>query len=258
MKMSRLRNITNYGISSLAILIAMGTYSNSAMAQKVKKNKKSAPTSETAPVTEKQDVQATTVSETVFGSSENVQPGNTQNGPTEAQLRKQLESNLKFTPYYRTPPVKPNVFGNYPKLKNAPAWDGREAGVYSIRFKFRTITPAKATPKITNIYAGDTVYLADHNIGGKYLRDTAVIDKNGVANFHGTKKLQRGMYLFVFPKKRDYFEFIIDDDQDFQIDFDTAWSTRDYYLKMTATGSTENTAFIEYQKGKGACRCDYG
>jgi peroxiredoxin len=171
-------------------------------------------------------------------------------GPTEAQVRKQLESDLKFTPYYRTAPVKPNVFGNYPKLKNAPAWDGREAGVYSVRFKFRTITPAKATPKITNIYTGDTVYLADHNIGGKYLRDTAIIDKNGVANFQGTKKLQRGMYLFVFPKKRDYFEFMIDDDQDFQIDFDTAWSTRDYYLKMTATGSTENASFIEYQKGK--------
>jgi peroxiredoxin len=170
--------------------------------------------------------------------------------PTEAQVRKQLESDLKFTPYYRTAPVKPNVFGNYPKLKNAPAWDGREAGVYSVRFKFRTITPAKATPKITNIYAGDTVYLADHNIGGKYLRDTAVIDKNGVANFQGTKKLQRGMYLFVFPKKRDYFEFMVDDDQDFQIDFDTAWSTRDYYLKMIATGSAENASFIEYQKGK--------
>ena len=170
--------------------------------------------------------------------------------PTEAQVRKQLESDLKFTPYYRTAPVKPNVFGNYPKLKNAPAWDGREAGVYSVRFKFRTITPAKATPKITNIYAGDTVYLADHNIGGKYLRDTAIIDKNGVANFQGTKKLQRGMYLFVFPKKRDYFEFMIDDDQDFQIDFDTAWSTRDYYLKMIATGSAENASFIEYQKGK--------
>jgi peroxiredoxin len=171
-------------------------------------------------------------------------------GPTEAQVRKQLESDLKFTPYYRTAPVKPNVFGNYPKLKNAPAWDGREAGVYSVRFKFRTITPAKATPKITNIYTGDTVYLADHNIGGKYLIDTAIIDKNGVANFQGTKKLQRGMYLFVFPKKRDYFEFMIDDDQDFQIDFDTAWSTRDYYLKMTATGSAENASFIEYQKGK--------
>jgi hypothetical protein len=73
-------------------------------------------------------------------------------GPSEAQIRKQMESNLKFTPYSRTAPVKPNVFGNYPKLNNVPAWDGREAGVYSVRFKFRTITPAKATPKITNIY----------------------------------------------------------------------------------------------------------
>ena len=220
--MSRLRYISIFGFTTLSILVALCTISNPLQAQR-------------------------------GGSNENLQPvelSNPNKGPSEAQIRKLLESNLKFTPYYRTAPVKPNVFGNYPKLKNVPAWDGREAGFYRIRFKFRTITPAKYTPKITNIYTGDTVYLADHNIGGKYLRDTGIIDKNGVAHFNGTKKLQRGMYLFVFPKKRDYFEFIIDDDQDFQIDFDTAWSTRDYYLKMTATGSAENTSFIEYQKGK--------
>ena len=220
--MSRLRYISIFGYTTLSILVTFCTISKPKQAQR-------------------------------GGSNENLQPvelSNPNKGPSEAQIRKLLESNLKFTPYYRTAPVKPNVFGNYPKLKNVPAWDGREAGVYSIRFKFRTTTPAKYTPKITNIYTGDTVYLADHNIGGKYLRDTGIIDKNGVAEFHGTKKLQRGMYLFVFPKKRDYFEFIIDDDQDFQIDFDTAWSTRDYYLKMTATGSAENTSFIEYQKGK--------
>ena len=45
--------------------------------------------------------------------------------PTEAQVRKQLESDLKFTPYYRTAPVKPNVFGNYPKLKNVYSHDDR-------------------------------------------------------------------------------------------------------------------------------------
>ncbi|NBX87847.1 MAG: hypothetical protein EBQ97_04950, partial [Bacteroidetes bacterium] len=39
-------------------------------------------------------------------------------GPSEAQIRKQMESDLKFTPYSRTAPVKPNVFGNYPKLNN--------------------------------------------------------------------------------------------------------------------------------------------
>ena len=244
--MKTTRNLSFYSISLFLSLAAAFGSPNAAYAQKAKKNKKT-PAAQTI-TTETAPAESVIVNTIDPPSDQNIVP-QTYN-QTEEALNAQLQTKLKFTPYTRTAPVKPNVFGNYPNIKNAPAWDGREPGNYSIRFKFKTITPPKATPKITNIYAGDTVYLADHNIGGKYLRDTAVIDKNGVANFIGTKKLQRGMYLFVFPKKRDYFEFIIDDDLDFQIDFDTAWSTRDYYKSMTITGSVENAAFVEYQKGK--------
>ena len=244
--MNTTRNLSFYSISLFLSLAAAFGSPNAAYAQKAKKNKKT-PAAQSV-TTEAAPAESVIVNTIDPPSDQNIVP-QTYN-QTEEALNAQLQTKLKFTPYTRTAPVKPNVFGNYPNIKNAPAWDGREPGNYSIRFKFKTITPPKATPKITNIYAGDTVYLADHNIGGKYLRDTAVIDKNGVANFIGTKKLQRGMYLFVFPKKRDYFEFIIDDDLDFQIDFDTAWSTRDYYKSMTITGSVENAAFVEYQKGK--------
>ena len=244
--MKTTRNLSFYSISLFLSLAAAFGSPNAAYAQKAKKNKKT-PAAQTI-TTETAPAESVIVNTIDPPSDQNIVP-QTYN-QTEEALNAQLQTKLKFTPYTRTAPVKPNVFGNYPNIKNAPAWDGREPGNYSIRFRFKTITPPKATPKITNIYAGDTVYLADHNIGGKYLRDTAVIDKNGVANFIGTKKLQRGMYLFVFPKKRDYFEFIIDDDLDFQIDFDTAWSTRDYYKSMTITGSVENAAFVEYQKGK--------
>ena len=244
--MKTTRNLSFYSISLFLSLAAAFGSPNAAYAQKAKKNKKT-PAAQTV-TTETAPAESVIVNTIDPPSDQNIVP-QTYN-QTEEALNAQLQTKLKFTPYTRTAPVKPNVFGNYPNIKNAPAWDGREPGNYSIRFRFKTITPPKATPKITNIYAGDTVYLADHNIGGKYLRDTAVIDKNGVANFIGTKKLQRGMYLFVFPKKRDYFEFIIDDDLDFQIDFDTAWSTRDYYKSMTITGSVENAAFVEYQKGK--------
>ena len=244
--MNTTRNLSFYSISLFLSLAAAFGSTNAAYAQKAKKNKKT-PAAQTI-TTETAPAESVIVNTIDPPSDQNIVP-QTYN-QTEEALNAQLQTKLKFTPYTRTAPVKPNVFGNYPNIKNAPAWDGREPGNYSIRFRFKTITPPKATPKITNIYAGDTVYLADHNIGGKYLRDTAVIDKNGVANFIGTKKLQRGMYLFVFPKKRDYFEFIIDDDLDFQIDFDTAWSTRDYYKSMTITGSVENAAFVEYQKGK--------
>lgn len=244
--MKTTRNLSFYSISLFFSLAAAFGSTNAAYAQKAKKNKKT-PAAQSV-TTEAAPAESVIVNTIDPPSDQNIVP-QTYN-QTEEALNAQLQTKLKFTPYTRTAPVKPNVFGNYPNIKNAPAWDGREPGNYSIRFRFKTITPPKATPKITNIYAGDTVYLADHNIGGKYLRDTAVIDKNGVANFIGTKKLQRGMYLFVFPKKRDYFEFIIDDDLDFQIDFDTAWSTRDYYKSMTITGSVENAAFVEYQKGK--------
>ena len=244
--MKTTRNLSFYSISLFLSLAAAFGSTNAAYAQKAKKNKKT-PAAQSV-TTEAAPAESVIVNTIDPPSDQNIVP-QTYN-QTEEALNAQLQTKLKFTPYTRTAPVKPNVFGNYPNIKNAPAWDGREPGNYSIRFRFKTITPPKATPKITNIYAGDTVYLADHNIGGKYLRDTAVIDKNGVANFIGTKKLQRGMYLFVFPKKRDYFEFIIDDDLDFQIDFDTAWSTRDYYKSMTITGSVENAAFVEYQKGK--------
>ena len=246
MNMNTTRNLSFYGISLFLSLAAAFGSPNAAYAQKAKKNKKK-PAAQTV-TTEAAPAESVIVNTIDPPSDQNIVPQIY--NQTEEALNAQLQTKLKFTPYTRTTPVKPNVFGNYPNIKNAPAWDGREPGNYSIRFKFKTITPPKATPKITNIYAGDTVYLADHNIGGKYLRDTAVIDKNGVANFIGTKKLQRGMYLFVFPKKRDYFEFIIDDDLDFQIDFDTAWSTRDYYKSMTVAGSLENAAFVEYQKGK--------
>ena len=244
--MKTTRNLSFYSISLFLSLAAAFGSPNAAYAQKAKKNKKT-PAAQTV-TTEAAPAESVIVNTIDPPSDQNIVPQIY--NQTEEALNAQLQTKLKFTPYTRTAPVKPNVFGNYPNIKNAPAWDGREPGNYSIRFRFKTITPPKATPKITNIYAGDTVYLADHNIGGKYLRDTAVIDKNGVANFIGTKKLQRGMYLFVFPKKRDYFEFIIDDDLDFQIDFDTAWSTRDYYKSMNVTGSLENAAFVEYQKGK--------
>ena len=246
MNMKTTRNLSFYSISLFFSLAAAFSSPNAAYAQKAKKNKKT-PAAQTI-TTETAPAESVIVNTIDPPSDQNIVPQIY--NQTEEALNAQLQTKLKFTPYTRTAPVKPNVFGNYPNIKNAPAWDGREPGNYSIRFRFKTITPPKATPKITNIYAGDTVYLADHNIGGKYLRDTAVIDKNGVANFIGTKKLQRGMYLFVFPKKRDYFEFIIDDDLDFQIDFDTAWSTRDYYKSMNVTGSLENAAFVEYQKGK--------
>jgi len=164
---------------------------------------------------------------------------------------KAIPAPTRVKPYQRpTPAIKPNIHGAYPKMHAGKPWDGREPGTYSLRFKIRTLTPPNVRSGPTTLFRGDTVYLADNHIGSKYLRDTAIIDKNGLANFTGNQKLQRGMYLFVFPHKRDYFEFIVDDDQDFEIALDTSWEERDYYKTMTATGSEQNAAYIKYQNGK--------
>ena len=127
---------------------------------------------------------------------------------------------------YQTPHKynKISRVGNYPKIKNTKPWDGRMDGEYHLRFK------------INGLKTGETVFLADHHIGGKYLRDTAVVDKKGVAEFTGNKLLQRGMYLFVLPGKSDFYEFIIDDDQDFTIKTDISYYEHDYYKNLKVEG----------------------
>jgi thiol-disulfide isomerase/thioredoxin len=132
--------------------------------------------------------------------------------------------------------VPRNPVGVYPKLNNKPAWDGRDPGTYRIEFRINGMQPG-------------AVYLADHFADAKYLRDTAMADARGVAVFKGTKKLQRGMYLFVFNGKSEMFELVIDEDQDFTIIADTSWSG-DYYAKMKVVGHEGNAGFVDYQKNR--------
>lgn len=149
------------------------------------------------------------------------------------------QTQAQITPYVRTTPLeKKNFVGNFPKLRNARSWDGVEPGSYNIKFKISGVKP------------GDTLLLADYHLDGKYKRDTAVVDKTGVAAFEGKYKLQRGMYILALPHMRGFFDFIVDDDQDFLITTDTAYYTGDYYSKMKVKGSDQNEAFVSYQLGK--------
>ncbi len=154
--------------------------------------------------------------------------------------------NAQIIPYQRIAPVKYNRVGVYPKLTNTKTWDGTESGTYSLKFKIKGLKP------------GDTAYIADYYLDNKYLRDTAAVDKKGMLTFTGIKKLQRGMYLFVMPKKADFFEFIVDDDQDFTISTDTQFWKREYYKTMKVEGSDQNTAFASYQNGRVQLGVDIG
>lgn len=110
---------------------------------------------------------------------------------------------------------------------------GRAAGPYAIKVKLKGF---KNVP----------IYLAD-NFGDKqYLRDTVYLDANGVGTFTGSPKLQRGMYMIVFPRMDGYYELPITDDQDFYFEGDTTMDES----SVKVVGSKENEAFAEYQKNR--------
>ncbi|MFN5413774.1 MAG: hypothetical protein ACK5BM_01045, partial [Bacteroidota bacterium] len=108
MKMNFTRNWSIIRISCFAILLAACGGSLPLNAQKGKNKQKG----------KEQTIAVPT--ESVLVDTKSIQSPNSlqalpQNGAvTEEALNQQLQSKLKFIPYTRTAPVKPNVFGNYP------------------------------------------------------------------------------------------------------------------------------------------------
>ncbi len=89
------------------------------------------------------------------------------------------------------------------------------------------------------------VYLGRHYGDKKYALDTITLDKNGVGTFIGDKKLESGIYLVLFPSRNmNYFEFLIDKDNEFSLETDTT----NFISSMKVSGSKENTQFYDFQK----------
>lgn len=118
-------------------------------------------------------------------------------------------------------------------VKFDPNQVGRAPGSYSIKVKIRGLK---------NVM----LFLAD-NFGDKqYFRDTCILDNTGTGVFKGNPKLQRGMYMIVFPKMDGYYELPITDDQDFFFEADTSLDE----AQIKVTGSAENESFAIYQAGR--------
>lgn len=104
---------------------------------------------------------------------------------------------------------------------------------------------AKDTYTIKVKIAGlkDTIcHLANHYGDKQYIQDTARVDSKGNFLFSGNKKLPGGIYLVVLPSKK-YFEImIVDKEQNFSIETDTA----DLVKSLKVKGSNENKIFYEY------------
>lgn len=81
-------------------------------------------------------------------------------------------------------------------------------------------------------------YLAYYYGEKQYIKDT-VQSVNGSFQFTGEEPLAGGIYLVVLPPKNNYFELIVDKDQHFRVETDTA----DYIKNMKIKGSKENELF---------------
>ena len=89
----------------------------------------------------------------------------------------------------------------------------------------------------------DTTLLLGHHFGAKkYVVDTVKLNSKGEGTFTGDSLLEGGIYLLITPAM-NYFEIIVDKDQDFSVSTDTA----DLIKNLKIVGSEENTVFNEYQ-----------
>ncbi|MBE9510443.1 MAG: redoxin domain-containing protein [Bacteroidetes bacterium] len=88
-----------------------------------------------------------------------------------------------------------------------------------------------------------SIYLAYHFGSKKLVHDTLYLDKQGKGVFEGDEKLDGGIYLIALPNM-NFFELIVDKDQEFSVSTDTT----DLLKFLKFKGSTQNSIFIEYQR----------
>jgi len=90
----------------------------------------------------------------------------------------------------------------------------------------------------------DTTLILAHYFGKSiYPDDTIKVNKSGEGVFKGTDLLPGGMYVIFLPSQ-SYFDFFIDEDQEFTIYNDTA----DFLKNFVVEGCVINEQFIVYQK----------
>ncbi len=99
--------------------------------------------------------------------------------------------------------------------------------------------------KLTD-YTSDTLYLGYQMGGQTYLNDTAVLDKKtGFFTFAKAKKLTAGVYLVVVATKDNYFQIMVNDNEQH---FSLVTSTALPYNEATLNGSKDNELFYNYMK----------
>jgi hypothetical protein len=88
------------------------------------------------------------------------------------------------------------------------------------------------------------LYLAYHYGTKQFLLDSAKLNEKSEAVFTGKEKLPGGVYMIVFPRKNNWIECIVDQQQQFELLADTS----NLFGSIRFTGSTDNALFAEYQQ----------
>lgn len=92
---------------------------------------------------------------------------------------------------------------------------------------------------VTNGYLFLGYYFGDK----KYVKDSVLIQPEGKVVFEGTEPLVGGLYIVVDPAKKQFFDVLIDKEQNFSIRIDTA-----NFTIAKITGSSENNYLEAYKK----------
>ncbi len=87
-----------------------------------------------------------------------------------------------------------------------------------------------------------SIYLGHHYGNRISIVDTVVLDKSGKGVFKKEKNLGGGLYFLLYPQGQ-YFDFLIDDDQNFSITADTM----DFVRTVKFKNSYQNEKFFSYQ-----------
>jgi hypothetical protein len=93
-------------------------------------------------------------------------------------------------------------------------------------------------------YRHQYIYLGYYYGKIKALADSALLDGNSHGIFKGKQKLNGGIYFVVSPRKEILFELLLDKQQQFSIEADSAGLP----LAVRFTGSAENTLFQNYTR----------
>ena len=93
-------------------------------------------------------------------------------------------------------------------------------------------------------FTKDSLFLGYQMGSQTYIKDTAILDKKtGFFNFHGSKKMQPGVYLIILPPDNNYFQLILSEKEQ---NVTISTSAADFYRPAKVTGSKDTQLFIDY------------